>query len=182
MEGSESHIRTRDKIMRAGVLASWFQKRVLDQHFRPDQVDRWMDQAQAEFEALIPQIPYIGGKENAFTRYLVVPSMLIPVVSVMRDEVVGVRKIGQVMFDMAAVGYRLIPGPLRWWMRRGYFTEKTKPKWRETAKKSQERRYPGDWVCEFVEGDGETFAYGLNMTECGLQKFWRAQELEAFVP
>ena len=81
-----------------------------------------------------------------------------------------------------AGGYNLIPAPVRWWQGRGYLTEKRKARWRETAQQTQLRRYAGDWVCEYVEGDGETFQYGLNMTECGLLKFWRMQGLEEFVP
>jgi len=46
---------------------------------------------------------------------------------------------------------------------------------REKAALSQERRYPGDWVCTFVEGDG-TFDWGLDFGECGIKKFLEAQD------
>ncbi len=39
----------------------------------------------------------------------------------------------------------------------------------------QERRYPDDFACEFVEGDGETFDYGYNFLECASEKFYWAQ-------
>ena len=130
----------------------------------------------------MPQFPYIGGQENEFTRFLVRPSMLMPIVRIMRDEGVPTRQVGQAVFEIADRGYHLIPAPIRRRQGRSYFTEKRKATWRETARVSQLRRYPGDWVCEFAEGDGETFEYGLTMTECGLLKFWRAQGLEEFVP
>ena len=52
------------------------------------------------------------------------------------------------------------------------------------ARRSQARRYPGDWVMEVVDGDGESFDYGLNVTECGALKFLQqhgAEELLTYI-
>ncbi len=54
-------------------------------------------------------------------------------------------------------------------------------KWRAAAKESSLRRFPGDWVIEFVEG-GEDYLFGYDMRECGIHKFWRSKGLEEFVP
>lgn len=89
---------------------------------------------------------------------------------------------GQIIYEMATEGCNFIPALLRWWQARIYFLEKQKAQWRKTAHQTLLRRYPGDWVCEYVEGDGETFEYSLDVTECGLLKFWRAQGVEEFVP
>ena len=53
---------------------------------------------------------------------------------------------------------------------------------RDQARKSQERRYPGDWVWKFVEGDGEEFDYGYDFLECGTQKLYHAQGADEFLP
>jgi hypothetical protein len=53
---------------------------------------------------------------------------------------------------------------------------------RAAAAESQQRRYSGDWVCTFVEGDGETFDYGLDVTECGICKFYHAQGADELAP
>jgi len=37
-------------------------------------------------------------------------------------------------------------------------------------------------VCTFVEGDGETFDYGLDVTECGICKFYHAQGADELAP
>ncbi|MBN2007252.1 MAG: L-2-amino-thiazoline-4-carboxylic acid hydrolase [Anaerolineae bacterium] len=50
------------------------------------------------------------------------------------------------------------------------------------AAESQQRRYPGDWVCTFVEGDGETFDYGVDISECGICKFYHAQGAGELAP
>jgi len=181
-EEQNYYVAIKGKMLRRFGMAAGIQREVLTHRFDERTVRRWMAQASEDLEALIPQIPYIGGGENEFTRYLLYPAGILPLARVMRYEGVPLRAIGRTIFDVSAAAYSAIPAPVRWWMGRSYFTEKRKARWCETAARSQERRYAGDWVCEFVEGDGETFVYGLNMAECGLLKFWRAQGLEELVP
>ena len=52
----------------------------------------------------------------------------------------------------------------------------------ESARKSQEKRYRGDWVWEFVEGDGVQFDYGRDFLECGTQKLYHAYQADEFLP
>ena len=47
---------------------------------------------------------------------------------------------------------------------------------------SQERKYIGDWVNEFVQGDGEAFDYGYDFSEWGAQKFYHSQGAGEFLP
>ena len=53
---------------------------------------------------------------------------------------------------------------------------------RAQALQSQARRYPGDWVWDFVEGDGETFEYGYDFHECGTHKLFHAHGADEFLP
>jgi hypothetical protein len=55
-------------------------------------------------------------------------------------------------------------------------------RWRAQAGESQKRRYPGDWVFTFVEGDGQEFDYGLDFTECGICKYYHAQGADELTP
>ena len=50
------------------------------------------------------------------------------------------------------------------------------------AQDSQEHKYSGDWVYEFVQGDGEAFDYGYDFSECGAQKFYSSQGASEFLP
>jgi hypothetical protein len=53
---------------------------------------------------------------------------------------------------------------------------------RRRAPLSQERRYAGDWVFEYVEGDGETFDWGRDYVECGIVKFLHSQGADELTP
>ena len=52
----------------------------------------------------------------------------------------------------------------------------------QRAAESQQRQYPGDWVFTFVEGDGKTFDYGVDYSECGICKFYHAQDADELTP
>jgi hypothetical protein len=53
---------------------------------------------------------------------------------------------------------------------------------KERAQESQRRLYPGDWMWEFVEGDGVEFDYGYDFLECGTQKLYHACNADEFLP
>jgi hypothetical protein len=50
---------------------------------------------------------------------------------------------------------------------------------RRLASVSQQHRYPNDFVCVFIEG-GENFDYGFDYLECGICKFFHAQQADDF--
>lgn len=181
-EEQSYYVVMKSDLMRQYDKATRFQKEVLTRHFDESRVNRWLVKARKGYESLIPQLPYIGGKENEFTRYLMYPSGIMPTVRILRDEGVPIRKIGRMIFEISTEYYNSIQPLVKWYVRSTYFGEEKKAHMRAAAHKSQLRQYPGDWVFEFMEGDGKNFQYGLDMTECGLVKFWSAQGLEEFTP
>jgi len=137
-------------------------------------------QSRDEFEALIGEIPYIGGDENHLTENLVESARCLALYRAMKARGKRVEETGRALYEAIEQsnsrptppippGKRLSPEGL---MRRR----------RERARRSQERRYPEDWVYEFVEGDGRTFDYGNDFTECAVQKFYRGKRADEFLP
>jgi len=176
------YVNMKDKLMKKYDQATQVQREVLVKHFDETRVNAWLVEARKGYESLIPQLPYIGGDENDFTRYLTYPSGIMPLVKILRDEGVPIRKNGQMIYEISVGYYNAIPSLVKWFARFTYFGDSRKSRMQAAAQRSQLRRYPGDWVFEFVEGDGKSFQYGLDMTECGLVKFWNAQGLEEFTP
>lgn len=46
----------------------------------------------------------------------------------------------------------------------------------------REHRYPGDWVYEYVGGNGVEFGHGMGFLECGSQKLHHAHGADEFLP
>lgn len=181
-EGENYYVRIKDKLVRGYDKSFRMQQKILQNHFEEPITNRWLLEARHRYESLIPHIPYIGGKENAFTRYLIYSLGIMPLVEILRNQKIPTRTIGKIIFDMTSTFYSAIPAPVKWYLRWSCFGKRRKTRMQKAAAHSQFRHYPEDWVFEFVEGDGKTFAYGITMTECGLEKFWRGQGLEEFIP
>ena len=50
------------------------------------------------------------------------------------------------------------------------------------AMRSQQRRYPLDWVQTVFRGDGRDFDIGVNYTECGLMKYFASLGMPELAP
>ena len=154
----------------------------LVKRFDEKKVDQWITKARQDYETVIPQIPYIGGEGHKFTQLLLITSTFIPLLKILRAEGISTRDNGHLIVTTADEYYQSIPWPITWFMRRSYFTDSGIERRKAFAQRVQQRRYPDDWVFKFVPGDGKTFAFGMDYSECGLKKFYSRQGLEEFVP
>jgi hypothetical protein len=148
-----------------------------------DEAEAIVRDAIQRFEVQLPDIPYIGGGENPFTKVLCKVATKLAMYRALRargastDDAARLIHLGEVSY------YGTIP--TRWLMRlrgRLFLTRKGKNLWRRVAATSQERRYPGDWVYEIVEGDGQGFGIGLDCTECAAVKYLDREGAPEYAP
>jgi hypothetical protein len=139
-------------------------------------------EAQEEFARLIPEIPYIGGKSNSFTELMIQAASLLAIYRVMKASGKTVEEIGDFVHQMAEAWVNRYPPLARRLMGRLYMSKFWRKRSLEKARASQERRFPGNFVYEVVEGDGETYAWGIDYLECGLVKFFHQQGADDFMP
>ena len=137
-------------------------------------------EARAELEALIPAIPYIGGDENHMTRHLIRSTTSLAFYKAMEARGKTAEETGKIIYDSVVERVSQPNAPIR--KRPKLSSEERMRESKERAKWHQERRYPGDWVYEVVEGDGVEFDYGIDFIECGTQKFYHAQGADEFLP
>lgn len=138
--------------------------------------------ARREFESLIPEIPYIGGDANELSDELTQASMALALYRAMQKHGKSVEESGEVLIQtveaMVASYPKLLARAIGFYGMSGFGQRTT----RKGALESQQRAYPADWVYSFVEGDGEEFDWGIDYTECGIVKFFRAQGAEELAP
>jgi hypothetical protein len=153
---------------------------VLSRCYGVDLAGAIVREAREKFEALIPEIPYIGGHENHLTGSLISSVRALAFYRAMKAQGKPAEEVGKILYDAVKdhpddytpripPDQRLSRDEL---MRR----RRTRAEW------SQERRYAGDWEVEFVDGDGEAFDYGYNFTECATEKLYHAQGAAEFLP
>jgi pimeloyl-ACP methyl ester carboxylesterase len=136
------------------------------------------------FEALLPDIPYIGGDENPMTRTLYLSGVWLAMYRALRARGASIDEAARLIYLGTASLYDSFPFRLllRWQGRR-LFGRRHIEQRRHAAAISQRRRYPDDWVFDVVEGDGRTFEWGLDYTECAIVKYLKregAPELAAY--
>ena len=154
------------------------QKKMLKERYGKQKTNIWMKRSREIFKTIYPQIPDIGGKENMMYKNLTLSTFFMPIAVILREERIPTREIGEHMFNLAKKSFKVFLPLAR---RISYYEESRIQKMRMAAERSLLRKYPADWVFEFIEG-GEDYLFGYDIKECAIHKFWRDQGLEEFVP
>jgi hypothetical protein len=156
-------------------------EKILMNRFGKARTNGLMGDIRKQVEALAPEAPFIGGEGNLFTEWLLYGVYYLAVYRVLQAEGLNTQEAGKAVFDT----FQAMADYPKWLLRivgRLKYSERYVNRLKEAVSKTQERRYPGDWVARFIEGDGEGFDYGLDITECGICKFYRKQGAEEFAP
>ncbi len=137
-------------------------------------------EARQNFEILIPQIPYIGGDENTFTKNLIDSVRYLALYQAMKKYGKKAEEAGKIIYEGYLKKNSRTQPPIPPSQR--LTPEQQKERGREGAEKSQERRYPGDYVYTYIIGDGKEFDYGFDFTECASLKLYHAHSADEFLP
>jgi hypothetical protein len=145
-----------------------------------DITDTLTAEARREYKALIPQLPYIGGKRNPHTRLVVAAAMFLALYKALKRHGEPVEEIGDILHAGVEAFFGMVPRFLLRLYGRRNFTRRTLRRAQRMAPESHKREYPGAWVYSVVEGDGQAFDWGIDHVECGILKFYAAQDAEEF--
>ncbi len=135
-----------------------------------------------EYRRLIPDVPYIGGRRNINSDALALAPRALAAYRVVVRHGGSVEDAGEFLHRAVRAQMERIPKVLRHWIGRQRFGRLRRRKLEKAARRSQARRYPGDWVFERIDGDGKTFDFGIDYTECGIVKYLHAQGADELCP
>ena len=135
-----------------------------------------------EYRRVIPEVPDIGGRRNIYSGDLAASAWFLAVYRVVSRHGGSLETTGELIHQMVRLEIGRVPQAIRPLMRRYRFSRLRRRKLERAARRSQTRRYPGDWVFEVVDGEGEPFDFGIDMTECGIVKFFHDQGVDELVP
>ena len=135
-----------------------------------------------EHRRLIPEVPYIGGRRNIYAETLVMAPWALALYRVVVRHGGTLEDSGELIHRIHKAEIERFPKVLRHWVGRQRFGRLRKRKVEKAARQSQARRYPGDFVFERIDGDGETFDFGIDITECGIVKYLQTQGADELGP
>jgi hypothetical protein len=172
MEAESWYLENKPKIMRQ--VRSFLRpfRKPLAAAYGKEEGEAIVKDAIQRFEALLPDIPYIGGGENPSTRNLYLTAAMLAVYRSLQARGASVEEAARLIYLGSASFFGSFPARVLMRLQgRRLLSRKFRDKRRHVAAISQERRYPEDWVFEVVEGNGQGFAFGVDYTECGLVKY-----------
>ena len=152
-------------------------------------IDRYGDQetlvlidgSRQEYQTIIPQIPDIGNR-MLLMLFLLPATRYLAVYRTMLSHGRSVEEVGQVVYEMGETSIKAIPGVFRWLIGTLWFSSFFKNRLRKRAAESQQKRNLDGYVFHFIEGDGDTFDYGIDYSECASTKFLRSQDALPLAP
>lgn len=133
------------------------------------------------YETLLPELPFIGGEENLNSENLIVSAYILSTYRVLRERGQDTVQVGRIIYDSYATATEM-PDWMAGIVGNMKYGEKNQELLRQEAEVSQLRRYPGDWVFTYLEGDGVELDYGLDFTECGICKLYHEQGIDELTP
>ena len=156
-------------------------KRMLVSRFGEGQANALIRESHQEYEALIPQIPYIGDK-NPLLIFLLPTSRYLAVYQVLQRQGWAVEDAGRLIYEMSEAEFEAIPGLVRRVIGYLWFSRWFLGRLKSRAIESRERKYPGGYVFSYVEGNDQGFDYGVDYTECASCKFLGVQDALELAP
>jgi len=141
-------------------------RKVFVSYFGDDLTDTIVRETRQQFEALISKLPFIGGKKNPLIKNLVESAYCLAMYRVLKNHGKTAEEVGKIIYESVEAELDRYPEFLLHLLGRLRFTKYFMKKRKKMATESQKRRYSGDWVFTFIEGDGKEFDFGIDYTEC----------------
>lgn len=181
MAVSNYYVARKKRLLKEFDLYAEYSRSALLKYFGAEHLDEKIARAKQEFERLIPQLPYIGGRQP-FTQFIVATGLSLALYRTAKANGKTVEEVGQLLFEIGQAilqGYPLFIARLFGKMNFSSFYLKRLEK---RAMESHRRKYPEDYLYDFVPGDGSTFDYGVDYLECASCKFLAKQGAPELAP
>ena len=138
--------------------------------------------ARQEYEAIIPQIPYLGDvRATALNVFLRATAQEIAVYKAMKKHGKTARDAWEICHEAIRLRMKELPRWKTWVLRRLMFSPLLKRRIRRFAERKERPRF-GDFEVGYLVGDGQSFDWGVNYWSCGNLELARKLGAEEFAP
>jgi hypothetical protein len=176
------YVAQRSKLLRDfDMTVEKYGRRIIASRYGDDLAETILKEAHGEYEALIPRIPYVGGKKNMMETYLIQGAWALALFRALKNHGKTAEETGRICYEMVEAKLYSYPRLIRNLVGRWYFS-RSKSGIEKGAAESQKRLYPADWLWSFVQGDGKEFDFGMDMAECAMCKFFHTQGADELAP
>ena len=153
-------------------------KRAVIKKYGSEKGNRILDRVKTEFENLLPNIPYVG-EMDILRRQMLLTAVFLAFYRVLKDDE-NIGSIWSLCSDFNRETLMNMPGLIRRLLKMSTFSKRMKNRFKNLAEIHKKKNLADQW--DYVEGDGETFDYGMNMKKCAKLMFLKKMGAEEFAP
>lgn len=179
---TEYYVAQKSRLLKTLDKSMKYIRKTLTSHYGTDFAHQIVAEARQEFEHLLPELPYIGGKKNRLTRNLVFSAAALALYRALKAHGKTVKETGKILYDAVEAEAATMSRLKRWLVQRLIWSRYMKNKLKKMCLESQQRVYPENWVAFYIEGDNDTFDIGIDYTECAICKFLHQQDADELTP
>ncbi|MCX5905279.1 MAG: hypothetical protein NTV89_17815 [Proteobacteria bacterium] len=140
--------------------------------FGEARIDSILAEMRESYEALIPNIPFIG-ERNYHLQWFIPNAEKLAEYIVARNYDVSVKDFSTMYIDKTKKDLYAMPENTRLMIGKMQFGPVSQMQQKFAVFKSQFKLYPDDYILTYIKGDGETFDYGLDYTQCASDKLYK---------
>jgi hypothetical protein len=174
------YVSRRPKLLRSFDKTADLVKESVASRYGYDLAETIRKEARREFDNIIPHIPHIVGPP-ALNQFLRITAMEISVYKAMKEYGKTPAEAWEVCHEALKLRTERTPKFLRFLLKRYMFADFVRRRARKVAEKSQQEPF-GDFVFNYVEGDGREFDWGVDYTGCSNYEFAKQQGAKEFAP
>ncbi len=175
------YVNNRDKMIKDFNKFSKHMIVVLKKQFNSAEVSKIVDSSRDAYDKLLPEIPYIGGFKNSGTKNLTGSAIILAYIKVLEKYNLTEREIGAMIYQFFEVLFKpknkLIKAIIKQLLKRK-FVKKILAK--SFQRKAVYNHFDAAWHTEFVECNSDQYEFGIDIKQCGICKFFKAQNMEKY--
>ena len=131
---------------------------------------------------IIPNIPYVGGKDNMFTIILEVNACIIALYKVMIKNGENLDNIIKIFCETTEKFFQKYPKFILKLIGRYMLSRRFIRKLTNLSNETHQMKYPDNWSFTVRKGNDEEYRWKAKYSQCAVCNFWKAQGLEEFLP
>jgi len=150
--------------------------------FGADFAQELRDKVRKEYEALVPEIPFItGGRGRMLNGFLLITAQELAVYNALNRLGKSPEEAWELCHQALRLRAETIPGWKRWLIRKLMFSNLVRTIVARRARQGWKGHF-GDFEIEYLSGTGEDFDLGVNYLQCGNHRFAMEHGGGAFAP
>ena len=141
-------------------------------HYSESMTDMVIQETHNEFELILKDLPFVGGKKNHFTRIVIVNGWIVAFYRVMKTHGKTAEETVRILCEVAENFFKSVPSFL--WRFAGRFASGKMfiNRMEKQAAQSQKQIYPEDWVYKTIRSNSYDLEFAMEFSECAVIKLY----------